>query len=134
MNNVDLVKNVYAALAKGDVPAVLASFDPQIEWREAENNPYSPKGDPWFGCDAVTQNLLAKLATEWDGFAVHPKTYHDANPSVIVEGRYTGKYKATGKNVDMQFCHIWKISNGKLKSFQQYCDTAQIQEAAGVHL
>jgi ketosteroid isomerase-like protein len=28
-------------------------------------------------------------------------------------------------------CHVWKLSNGKATSFQQYVDTAQMQEAMG---
>ena len=37
----EVVKAIYAAFGKSDVPAVLGSFDHQIEWREAENWPRS---------------------------------------------------------------------------------------------
>jgi hypothetical protein len=33
----------------------------------------------------------------------------------------------TGKKLDAQACHVWKIRDGKVASFQQYVDTAQLQ-------
>jgi ketosteroid isomerase-like protein len=72
-----------------------------------------------------------KLATEWDVFAVTPKTFHDAGDTVVVEGRYTGSFKKTGKSVDAQLCHVWRVRDGKLVSFQQYTDTAQFQDVMG---
>ena len=68
-----------------------------------------------------------RLGAEWDGFSVHPKSFHDAGDSVIVEARYSGTYKATGKNMDTQACHVFDISDGKVTRFQQYVDTAKLQ-------
>jgi ketosteroid isomerase-like protein len=131
VSNVEFVRGLYAAFGRGDVPAVLGAMDPSIEWREAEGNPYEPSGNAWVGPDAVTQNLFMKLGTEWDGFTVHPKEFHDAADTVVVEGRYTGAYKATGKSLDVQFCHVFKIRDGKVTSFQQFVDTAQLQDVMG---
>jgi len=36
MSNRQVIQGVYEAFGKGDLPAVLETFDPQIEWREAE--------------------------------------------------------------------------------------------------
>jgi ketosteroid isomerase-like protein len=129
MSNVEMMKGAYEAFGKGDVPAVLGAMDPDIEWREAEGNPYQPTGAAWRGPDAILQNLFIKLATEWDAFTVHPVQFHDAGDTVAVEGRYTGTYKDTGKSMDAQFCHVWKIRDDKVVSFQQYVDTGQWQDA-----
>ena len=131
MGNVETLKGGYEAFGRGDVPAVLEIFDPSIEWHEAEGNPYKPDGEPWIGGDAIVQNLFLRLATEWDGFTVTPNEFYDAGDTIAVECRYTGGYKATGKRIDAQVCHVWKFRNGKANSFQQYVDTAQMQEAMG---
>jgi ketosteroid isomerase-like protein len=128
---VSSVRGVYEAFAQGDVPAVLAGMDANIEWREAESNPYEPSGAAWIGPDAIVNNLFMKLATEWDGFAVHPQEYHDAGETVVVEGRYSGKYKATGADLDAQFCHVFKFKDDKVTSFQQFTDTAKLRAAMG---
>jgi uncharacterized protein len=131
MGNVEILKGGYEAFGRGDVPAVLAIFDPGIEWHEAEGGPYRPDGGPWIGGDAIVQNLFMRLATEWDGFTVVPKRFHDAGDTVVVECRQTGVYKATGRGIDSQACHIWTLSDGKAINFQQYGDTAQMQDVMG---
>lgn len=131
MSNVDLVQGLYGAFAQGDVPTVVGGMAADIHWREAEGNPYQPSGAAWVGADAIVENLFMRLATEWDGFAVHPGRYHDAGDAVVVEGRYTGTYLATGTAVDSQFCHVFELEDGKVTRFQQFTDTAQFQKAMG---
>jgi uncharacterized protein len=131
MSNVRLVQDLYAAFGRGEIPAVLAAFDPKIEWRQAERNPYQPSGKAWVGPDAVLKNLFMRLGTDWDRFEVHPKLFHDAGDTVVVEGRYTGTYKPTGRALDAQLCHVWKVRDGKISGFQQFVDTAQLHEVMG---
>ena len=90
--------------------------------------PYELSGAAWIGPDAVMQNLFVKIATEWDAFTVTPKEFHDAGDTVVTEGRYTGTYKATGRSIDAHFCHVFMFRDGKATSFQQFVDTAQVQD------
>jgi uncharacterized protein len=131
MGNLQILQGGYEAFGRGDVPSVLAIFDPNIEWREAEGNPYKPDGTAWVGGEAIVQNLFMRLGTDWDGFAATPKEFHDAGDSIVVECGYTGVYKATGKRLDAQACHVWRFSDGKATSFQQYVDTGQMQDVMG---
>ena len=130
MDNVRLLKNLYDAFGRGDIPTVLGAMSPDINWHQAESNPYRPSGEAWVGPDAVL-SLFMKLGSEWDGFTVHPKSFHGAGDSVIVEGRYSGVFKATGKGADTQMCHIWDVKDGKITRFQQYVDTAKLQDVMG---
>ena len=57
MSNVQMMRDLYDAFSRGDIPTVLGAMDPGIEWHEAQGNPYDP-GKPWRGPDAVMQNLL----------------------------------------------------------------------------
>jgi uncharacterized protein len=131
MDNVTVLKSLYDAFGKGDIPAVLGMMSPDIKWYEAEGNPYMPSGKAWVGPDAVLNNLFMRIGAEWDGFTVHPRSFYGAGDSVIVEGRYSGTYKPTGKSIDAQMCHVWDVKDGKAARFQQYVDTAQIQSAMG---
>jgi ketosteroid isomerase-like protein len=128
MDNVGFVKSLYDAFGRGEIPTVVGAMSPDIRWYQAESNPYRPSGEAWIGPDAVLNNLFARLGGEWDGFAVHPKSFYGAGNTVIVEGRYSGSFKPTGKRMDTQFCHIWDIKNGKVTRFQQYVDTAKLQD------
>lgn len=128
-NNIQNAKELYATFARGDIPAVLAMFDAKIEWKQAEGNPYQPSGAAWVGPQTILEKLFKRLGAEWEGFTVNVRQLHDAGEHVIMEGRYSGKYKPTGKSVDAQACHILRFRNGKLTSFQQYLDTGQLQAA-----
>jgi len=129
MDNVKVMKDLYESFGRGDMPSVLGAMSPGIKWHQAEGNPYQPSGAPWVGPDAIVNNLFMKLGSEWDGFAVHPKAFYGAGDTVVVEGRYTGAYKPTGRSIDAQFCHIWDVKDGKVTRLQQYTDTAQMQGA-----
>jgi len=131
VSNVELVKNLYDAFGRGDMPTVLGAMSPAIRWHQAENNPYNPSGEAWVGPDAVANNLFVRIGAEWENFTVHPKAFHDAGDTVVVEGRYTGIYKSTGKRFDAQLCHVWDVRNGKIARFQQYLDTMQANDVFG---
>jgi len=129
--SVELVRHVYERFGQGDVAAVLAAFDPGIEWRLAEGHPYSPDGAAWTGPAAVARNFFARAGGEWEGFAIAPATLHDAGDTVTVECRYRGVYRATGRRLDAQVCHVWGVRAGKITRFQQYIDTAQLRRVMG---
>ena len=131
MGNVQIIKDVYEAAANEDIESVLGAFAPDIEWREADGHPYQPDGEPWVGVDAIRENLFDNLDSEWDGFTVSPQEFHDAGDTVVVECRYTGVHNTTGKRLDAQACHVWRLRNGEVTGFQQYVDTAQLFDAMG---
>jgi ketosteroid isomerase-like protein len=128
--NGDVVKGIYAAFAKGDVPAVLGTFDAGIVWNEAEGYRFAA-GNPYTGPNAILQNVFMPLVTQVDGFTVTASNIIDGGDHVAVEGRYTGTVKATGVPLDAQFVHVFELRGGKVVKFQQYTDTAQWTKALG---
>jgi len=126
MSNLESVRGVYDAFAKGDVPAVLGFLDTGVAWTEAEGYPY---GGTYNGPDAVLSGVFMRLGSEWDGFSAIPEEFIDAGDTIVVLGQYSGSYKATGKSFKANFAHVWKISEGKAVRFVQYVDTLLVQRA-----
>ncbi len=126
--NAELVRSLYEAFAKGDVPAVLGAMDPAIVWNEAENFPYAD-GNPYVGPGSVAQGVFARLGGEWEGFGVVLEEVLDAGETVVALGRYVGAYRKTGKSIRAQFAHVWRLEGGRIRAFQQYTDTAQVARA-----
>jgi len=124
----DLMRGLYAAFSRGEIPVVLAAFSPDLVWHEAENFIYS-EGSPYKGPEAVLTGVFARLATEWDGFTVVPEEFIGSSDTVVVPGRYRGTYKATGVRVDAQFVHVWRFRDGQVTTFRQCTDTAQFRDA-----
>ena len=127
-DNVGLIRSLYEAFGRGDVPTVLGAMDPGIVWNEAEGFPYADK-NPYVGPNAVLEGVFMKLAGEWDGFSVAPEEVHGAGDVVVATGRYGGAYKKTGKRIHAQFAHVWKLRGAKIVKFQQYTDTLQATSA-----
>jgi ketosteroid isomerase-like protein len=50
--------------------------------------------------------------------------YLDAGERVVVTGRFLGRGKDTGNELNAPFAHIWTLQNGKVTRFQNYTDTA----------
>ncbi len=126
MSNLDLVRGVYDAFAKGDVPAVLGFLSPDVKWTEAEGFPY---GGTYVGPQAVLEGVFMRLGTEWDGFAAVPGEFINGGNAVVALGQYSGTYKATGKSFRANFAHVWEVQEGKAVRFTQYVDTLIVQRA-----
>ncbi|HEX8216196.1 MAG TPA: nuclear transport factor 2 family protein [Allosphingosinicella sp.] len=129
-SNLDLIRSLYSALAAGDVPGLVAAMSPDMVWNEAENFPYAD-GNPYRGPDSILAGIFARLGGEWEGFAAIPEEFLDAGESIIVLGRYGGRYRATGRALDAQFAHVWRVAGGKAVRFQQYTDTLQAARVTG---
>ena len=124
--NSEVIRELYTAFAKGDVPGVLGALAKDIHWTEAEGFPY---GGTYVGPDAVLTNVFAKLGSEWDGFSAVPHAFVAEGDMVVALGEYGGTYTATGKRFSAPFAHVWTLRDGKVVRFQQYTDTALAQAA-----
>jgi uncharacterized protein len=126
----NIVRAIYDAFGRGDVPAVLGAFDPQIHWSEAESFLYAD-GNPYIGPQRVAEGVFQRIVSDVDGFVVAPERFITGGDTVAVEGRYSGTMKATGVPVHAQFVHVWQVRGGRIVRFQQYTDTKQWADAAG---
>lgn len=127
-NSLQLVKAIYDAFAKGDVPTFLGHLDPGIVWNEAEGFPYADR-NPYVGIDALVAGVFARLAEDWADFRVVPGEIVGGPEVVTVLGRYQGTCKATGRPLDVQCAHIWWLRGGKAVRFQELVDTAAVARA-----
>jgi ketosteroid isomerase-like protein len=126
LTNLNAIKAVYEAFATGDIPAVLGALSRDIAWTEAEGFPY---GGTYHGPKGVLEGVFMRLGSEWDGFAAVPDEFIDGGDAVVVLGKYSGKYKATGKSMQANFAHVWKMQDGKAAQFIQYVDTLLVHRA-----
>jgi uncharacterized protein len=129
MTDGEIISSLYDAFAKGDVPTVLGSMEPDMEWNEAEGFMY---GGTYTGPNAVLENVFMKLATEWEGFSAVPRKIVDGGDgNVVALGTYSGKYLKTGKSMSV-FAHEWEMRDGKIARFRQYLDTLVVARDIGL--
>lgn len=122
MSNTEPVRALYAAFAKGDMPAALATMADDIVWNEAENYPYADR-NPYVGPQAVLTGVFARIGADWENFSANSEELIDGGDTIVSLGHYGGVFKATGKTMRAQFVHVFRVKNGKIAGFQQYADT-----------
>ena len=126
MTNVELVKQGYSNFATGNLEAVLAIWDPAIEWHECKGMPFV-KGDGIFiGQEAVVTNVIMNLPVYFDGFNIEVNQIFGADDKVVMVGYYTGTNKATGNPFKANATHVWTVKDGKATHFFQAVDTVTI--------
>lgn len=128
--NVDLIRGLYDAFAAGDISGVLGRMSPDIVWNEAESFIYADN-NPYHGPDGILNGVFARIGAEWNDFSANPEELLDAGDTVIALGRYRGTFRATGRPLDAQLVHVWRIADGKAVAFQQYTDTLQTAQVCG---
>ena len=128
-DNIALVRSLYEAFGKGDVPTVLGGFADDIEWNEAEGMPY---GGQYHSPQEVAENVFAPVTDDFEDFAVTPEEYLADGDTVVTIVRYTGTAKETGKALDLQAAHAWNVRDGKIARFRLFGDATVVNAALAV--
>lgn len=131
-DNRAILEKAYDDFGRGDVAAVLAVLDEDVQWSEAEGNPHW-QGAPAVGPQQVLEQVFMPIMRDFDGFTITVNRIVGLGDTLVVEGRYTGSGRATGHRLDAQVAHVWDLRDGKAVRFQQYVNTAHLQHVLGVH-
>jgi 2-(1,2-epoxy-1,2-dihydrophenyl)acetyl-CoA isomerase len=129
-NAADLARAFYAALAAGDRPQLDALLHPEFTGRTAAGMPFGIGGHH-DGPTAMRRNAWGAIARHFDARA-EPERFLDlADGGLLVTGRYRGRGKQGGATLDADFAHLITIDRGRIRTLEQYTDTARWREAAG---
>jgi uncharacterized protein len=124
---VDVVRSVYDNFAKGDIPAVLATLAPSVEWVEG-GHAFLPHRGTHRTPQAVADKVFGMAMSTFEEFAVVPERFHDAGDTVVVEGRAVGVTKA-GRRLDAPACWVWTVRGDQATANHNYHDTDAWREA-----
>ena len=126
-SNEDVVKQIYADFAVGNMEGFATALSPDVVWNEAENNPYVTES-PYVGIESVMSDAMSVIGQDFSSFAVKPESYLVDGNTVAMIGRYEATYKPTGKTMTPQVVHLWTLEDGHITGFQQYGDTAAMRD------
>jgi uncharacterized protein len=126
-SNLQIVKDSYAAAARGEFAKVLKDVAPDCAWTEMAGSPYA---GTYIGPEQIAQNVFQRIASEWDDFACIPDAYFDAGDTIIVTSHYSGIHKTTRKLMHSRTAHIWQLQQGKIVRFEQMTNTLALFRAA----
>lgn len=126
--NVEATERIYAARLRGDVDALLAELDPDVEWQP---HLAALGGRAVRGHEGV-RGYLGSLAEEWDEFRQEPEQLLDAGDEVVVFLNTYGRGRASGVEIEMQVAHVLRFEDGRCVKNVTYLDRAEALSAAGL--
>lgn len=121
-----IIKDHYAASARGDLDGMLAPLADDAAWTEMAGFPYA---GTYIGPAAVADGVFRRLSEEWTAYRADPDHLVGDGPDVVAFGVYSGTCTATGRAMRARFVHHWTVHDGKVVRFEQYTDTHLFHEA-----
>jgi uncharacterized protein len=125
--NVQVVKDFFAAIGRGDKQGVLALVAEDIEWIiPGENWPLAGTHRTHAGL----ANVLQKASEEVETTYPEPPEFVAQGDRVLVVGFARGKIKATNKTFEDHWVFDITVRNGKLTKIREYIDTQALARAS----
>jgi len=123
--NIQTLKNAYAAFSRGDLPSVLAAFDETIQWITPGNSALAGERN---GKDEVA-GFFRTVSERWDVLAFEPSEFISSGDRVVAFGRYEMRSRQTYRTAASHWAMAWTFRDGKAVRFQEYTDTATLEAA-----
>jgi uncharacterized protein len=128
--NVEIVRNAFAAFERGDIEGLLRLCDEDIVITQPLDLPgVSPEQRGHRG----VLEALAIWPEQWDEYRIELLRV-DAAPGgkVFVAQRSSGRGKQSGVEVNMDFSFVFTVHEGKISEWRLFMQEEQAVEAAGL--
>jgi ketosteroid isomerase-like protein len=126
-DNVQVVKDFFAALDRGDKEGLLALSAEDIEWIiPGDGWPLAGTHRGHAGLGAFLRKASETVETSFP----EPPEYVAQGDRVLVVGFATGKIKATNKMFEDDWVFAITVRDGKLLTIREYIDTQALARAS----
>jgi 2-(1,2-epoxy-1,2-dihydrophenyl)acetyl-CoA isomerase len=123
-----MAMDLYAALAGGDRERLAALLHPEFTGHATEGLPAGLGGsypDP----SSMRREFWGGIARRFDARA-EPTAYHHLDDGrLLVQGRYVGVARDSGRALDAEFVHLLRFADGRIIGLEQVTDSARWSEA-----
>jgi ketosteroid isomerase-like protein len=121
-DNLKLVREIYDAVGRRDVPAILDRVTDDVDW-SAEA---ASQAAPWYGPRtgrAGVASFFSDLADSIEITEFTPDSFATGEDDVHLLVRWTFRSIATGRHASMTMHHYWRIRDGRVERFRGSEDT-----------
>lgn len=123
-DNVALIRSLYEAFRRRDLPAIAARIHPGIVVVQTELLPWGGRYEGLDGFRTFFGKLTQAIASE-----VEAERFVEAGDKVVAIGRTHGHVNGSQTPFDLTAVHVWTIRDGKVAGFEPYIDTPAMIEA-----
>lgn len=125
--NVQTIKDAYAAFQRGDVAAILALLTDDVKW-ELPGPAEIPYAGSRHGRNGAAE-FFQRLGEADEVQVFEPRRFLADGNLVVVFGRYEARVRATGKTAASDWVHVFEFRDGKVASWREYYDSAEYAKA-----
>jgi ketosteroid isomerase-like protein len=126
--NVEIVRRVYAAWARDDLPGPGRLFDAQIEY---VNPPDAVEPGTRHGLAAFTR-AVHDAFDGWETWQIELERFIPAGERVAVVLRYRAHWRTSGVDVEAHESALWTVRDGKVVRYEWFHGPNDALEAAGL--
>jgi ketosteroid isomerase-like protein len=126
-DNTSVLRAAYESFARGDVPAVLGSFDEAIVW----DTPDTVRFGGTYAGPAGVGEFFSHLPENYAELAVVPERFVEQGDTVVAIGTLRGRSQS-GVSFELPFAHVWTMRDGKAASFLEFFDTVKLNAYLGL--
>ncbi len=127
-DNLQTIHKVYEAFGKGDVEGVVSMLTDDVTWTTPGPPDVIPYAGERRGHDQV-RGYFEAFGASAQTTAFEPQRFFADEDMVVVLGHYTFSVVKTGKVVDNDFVHTFRLKGGKISTFEGYEDSAAVVAA-----
>lgn len=125
--DVRALRRIYEAFSRWDVEELVRDLAHDIEWSLPDSIPW---GGTRHGHDGV-RSFASVSQDHVEGRWADPDDFLDAGDRLVVLGRMRGRARASGTDFEIEFAHVWTVTDGMASRLRAYFDTAPIIAALG---
>ena len=117
-----VVKQSYAAFARGDIPAIVNLIADQVDWQDV-----CPASLPYSGLRrnrAEVAKFFSESAQVDEIKTFEPREFIVAGENVTVLGYMEGYARDTKQEFRTDFIHLFTVQNGKITRWRGFINTA----------
>ena len=120
--NAQFMQGAYDKFNAGDIDGLLSMMADNVEWvlPDMSNVPFAGARSGHASVAAFFKSVLEHQ--EPKSFDVHGMIAQGNR--VVAHGHYVWHVKATGRDFEGDYVHIWTVAGGKITRLQEYTDTA----------
>jgi ketosteroid isomerase-like protein len=132
--NVEIVRRAFDAVARRDTEAVLALYDPEVEWDSSRSPLTRVDGKSWrvFRGHEGLRHYFRERMEAWETVGDDCEELIDAGDQVISVVTSRGRGRVSGIDVEARMARVWTIRGGKVIRVVWFETRAEALEAAGV--
>src|SRR6266516_7566293 len=126
--NVDVVRAIHEALARGESPASLGLLHPDIEY---VNPPGAVEPGTRRGV-AAYEDAIRSISEAFGDVRIEVREMRDVGDQVVVLATYIARGRSSGVQRESEDGYVWTVRNGLAVSFQWFNDPVKALEAVGL--